>query len=182
LQYTLTATTEIALTVGNSAGRLNLYKLMENDCTPARMLPSSYMRSPPPRSVLPHGDNSYWLSAMLLEPDRIMSDSRTRFSLFNIPFGGLPSPSLAYPGYHTQIKRELERRFNGNELYSETRLQTAVARAAARQGLFALSLANQRRRFSYISNEEDRKWSLDRHWNDVRDSVGTFLSIISDFT
>jgi hypothetical protein len=103
-----------------------------------------------------------------------MSNSQDRLSVFNVPFGTLPLPELAYPGHHARIKRALAQRFNGHTLYSETRLQTALSRAAARRGLFALPLAEQRTRFPYIGNIEDRRWSLDRHWNDLRDAVRMF--------
>jgi hypothetical protein len=87
------------------------------------------------------------------------------------PLEQAPGPLLAYPQHHFKIQRHLKENYSGEELIAEERLQTAVARSAARVGLSFLPLKDRRALFPMIKEEKARYYSMERHWKDVRDAV-----------
>ena len=89
----------------------------------------------------------------------------------NAPVEQAQGPLLAYPKHHFRIQRELKERYSGEDLVVEERLQTAMARSAARVGLSFLPLKERRMLFPMIKDEKARYFSMERHWKDVRDAV-----------
>lgn len=96
----------------------------------------------------------------------------------SIPSGQRQPAYLAYPAHHTYIKTALSKELKplgDKTVWAETRLHSALARTAARQGIHKLSPTQTRDLFEPIREEEACSYSLDRHWGDMKDAVSYSL-------